>query len=122
MENLWGEIPAITERTPTNILFEQLRVLEDKTKQVLTGKIDTIALPAGGFKRIFYLVAPALHSYSFELFWIRHGIELYPVTTEGYELLDEEHFTDWLRGQLSSPRTKRIIVGLLSHIDPLLLK
>ena len=78
----------------------------------------------------FRLVVPALSNYTYELFRVRHGVGLYPVTVLGSgagiidhmldtadkELATEEEFTEWLGAQLSSEKTMRIVANLLAQV------
>jgi len=72
------------------------------------------------FQHRFNLVVPSLGNYTYELFWVTHGIEMYPIIVplappKDRELTTEQEFTEWLRGKLSSDATKKIIVNLLAQ-------
>ena len=116
--DLWGEIDTEgPSSTPLSILREQASLLGQKTGNVIEAKVETLTI-SNTFVHKLLLVAPALNNYTFELLKIIQPIQLYPVSTpasKDLRLDDEESFVKWLREQLSSDETHRIITNLLSQ-------
>jgi len=81
MTDFW---PAVIKETPglvppITLLKEAGTDLGDKTNHMLRGQVETNA--SGGdydFEHIFYIVAPALDNYRYEILRVLHGITLYP--------------------------------------------
>jgi len=115
-QDLWGELSESVERTPTSILREQASALGAKTNNLLAADIS-VRSGDGRFYITFSIVVPSLDDYTYQLFVVRHGVDLYPVQVIGTaeSLEDEKSFTDWLHNQLSSPKTMQIIRNLLSQ-------
>ena len=117
--------------TPAAILRQQAVLLAKKTGNALTARVDGGALDRRlvrdpqnqGFHYSFEVVAPSLANYTFQLFTVRHGMDLYPVKLDfrvqerAYEAASEAEFIEVLRQVLSSPETKRVIETLLSQIE-----
>lgn len=115
--DLWGDIAPSAVRTPASILREQASLLGSKTKNIIEGQVETHTL-GGEFRHTFNLVVPALDNYSYELFQISHGVEMYPVYLGvGQYAKDEESFVRWLGQKLSAPETKSIIGNLLAQAN-----
>jgi hypothetical protein len=119
--DFWGEIGSAEGPTPLSILREQAALLGRKTQGLVEAKVDTATFD-GIFTHSFKLVVPALDNYTYELFLISHGIDLYPVKASGVSdgvkwltLESENAFLAWLQGTLSSPKTKKIIANLLAQ-------
>jgi hypothetical protein len=82
----------------------------------MSSRPESLRARGGGFEHSFNLVVPLLDNYSYQLFNVAHGIDLYPIHTgEGVPLESEGQFTSWLAKTLSSPQTKRIIESLLAQ-------
>jgi hypothetical protein len=115
--DFWGEIVPTVVRTPIAILREQAALLGTKTKNLVEATVYTESYGAE-FRHLFNLVVPGLNDYTFNLFTIQHGINLYPVTVVGRELRfeTERDFTEWLRIFLSSDGTKKIVGNLLAQV------
>ena len=114
--DLWGEIQVAVVRTPAAILREQAALLGQKTGYTIHGKVET-ETSGTDFYHYFKLVVPALDDYTYELLRVKHSIDLYPVTADRKEYKTEAEFTDWLRGKLSSPDTRRIVGNLLAQAN-----
>jgi hypothetical protein len=116
--DLWGDIAPSAVRTPASILREQGSLLGAKTNHLIEGQVET-QISGRTFYHSFNLVVPALENYSYELFKIYHGVNIYPVQVgppiDG--LANEEAFVTWLGQKLSSPETKRIIGNLLAQAN-----
>ena len=117
--DLWGDLTTSAQvRTPLAILREQASLLGKKTQNLVEASVQTSILPGQRFVHSFNLVVPALSNYSYSLFVVKHGIELYPVSVEDPEvppLETEQAFMNWLRYILSSDKTKRLIGNLLAQ-------
>jgi hypothetical protein len=114
--DFWGELEVEDIRTPATMLREQAALLAPKMQYILEAKVET-EVSGAYFTHSFLIVVPALDNYVYELFKVRHQIDLYPLTIlSDLRIIDnEDHFADWLRGKLSSPQTRRIITNLLSQ-------
>jgi hypothetical protein len=105
--------------TPARMMREQASLLGRKTENVVEATVDTTT-NRGDFVHSFDLVVPALDHYTYELFRIRHGVDLYPVYVDSpsfkqVELKTKDAFKAWLQERLSSPDTKRIVVSLVAQ-------
>jgi hypothetical protein len=116
--DLWGDLGVANVLTPVAILREQAALLGTKTQQLIEAKVETETY-GKDFKHSFNLVVPALDNYRYELFWVKHDIDLYPVQTfgQGQSAKTESDFVNWLQEQLSSPKTRRIIGNLLAQVN-----
>jgi hypothetical protein len=116
--DFWGDVVQSEGRTPVAVLREQATLLGGKTQNVIEAKVDT-EVSGRSFRHSFSLVVPALDNYTYQLFVIQHGVNLYPVTVQNpyQELKTEEEFIDWLRQRLSSAETKKIIGNLLAQAN-----
>jgi hypothetical protein len=113
--DLWGDIQPLAVRTPVSILRQQAALLGNKTQNMVEAKVRSV-VEAGEFYHSFNLVVPSLDSYTYRLFAVHHGPELYPVTfSRGEELRTEEEFVEWLRKRLSSDETRKIVGSLLAQ-------
>jgi len=122
LTDFWGDIAPSAVRSPAAILRQQAALLGTKTKNLIEATVVTEAA-FGEIRHRFLLVVPALDSYSYQLFRIEHGVNLYPVMVEGEPpvRLDSEHdFIKWLQATLSSDHTKKIVGNLLAQVagDP----
>ena len=122
--DLWPEEIQPTQVTPpVAILKRQASLLGTRTKAALRGKVETTIL-GGRLHHSFYIVAPALENYRYELFEVTHLGEMpYPVTIwagpkpeHGDELKSEQEFTEWLRDVLTSEETRRVVGALLAQV------
>jgi hypothetical protein len=123
--DLWGDLAPAEVRTPVAILREQAALLGSKTQNQVEASVRTEIVKGFGsqFRHTFNLVVPGLDNYTYRLFGIHHGVEMYPVNTDermgliDVELNTEEEFLEWLRNKLSSIETKRIISNLLGQVS-----
>jgi hypothetical protein len=99
-----------------SILREQAALLGPKTQNMIEAKVHT-SVEYGDFYHTFMLVVPALDNYTYQLFRLRHGIELYPLVQvpEAKSMKNQEEFERWLREKLTSEETRRIISRLLAQ-------
>jgi len=118
-DDLW---PAnITESnlvTPVTILREQAALLGDKTKQLVTGEVQT-ATTGNLFVHSFCVAAPTLN-YRYELFRVQHPAAFYPlVLTQGQtttQLKSEEEFKNKLKEVFSSQLTLNVVHSILAQV------
>lgn len=114
--DLWGGFEPAAVRTPVSILRQQAALLGEKTKHLVQARVVT-QTNISDFFHSFRLVVPALDDYTYELFSVHHGVDLYPVIAygEARPLKTEDEFVEWLRAKLSSEATKRIIGNLMAQ-------
>lgn len=130
--DLWpDEIEAIDEiKSPVTILKEQASLLGNKTKNVLKAEVRPTNRVGEEFSYRFFLVAPALQDYHYELFTIWHTITLYPVKflvdseiAEEFKIgkdrtlnaHSEEKFIEILERILKSKKTVEVMQVLLAQ-------
>jgi hypothetical protein len=128
--DLWPDIEQSKVVPPVAILREQAAALGNKTGHLLEGRVKTTKDEAGKLMHSFYVVAPTLDNYSYRLFSIIHGADIYPVTVQHPRRLDparrpfpqtlklssEKKLLDYLREVLNSEKTKRIVGSLLAQV------
>jgi hypothetical protein len=144
-KSLWpNEISvASNEVAPVTILREQASLLGEKTQNLVIAKVDSRAGETRDFvydimkplinevtqakqlnslfHDIFYLVAPALDNYRFELFRVTRSVEqFYPIRIhsdtldmQGREIASEDELLKVLAGIFSHPKTMKIIESIL---------
>ena len=144
--DLWPDHLGGSARAPAAILREQARHLENKTNQVLTGRIEPSFLPQvtvrekfGSeedlFMYEFHLEAPILDYYRHHLITIFHGLDLYPVIIHTPEAIrqelaaqaphltadNEEVFMDLLKDIFKTETTVAIINSILAQVKEMAL-
>lgn len=103
-KSLWpDEISVIKEVPPVSILREQAALLGGKTRNLVTAEVDSGTVNeyepitreyTPSFRDTFYLVAPALDNYRFELFRLTRKVDLlYPVKIYSGALSIDEGIT-----------------------------
>lgn len=100
MPDLWPDDIGTTEiRAPVTVLREQASLLGVKTQNIVTAFVESPAIDIPDlriFTFSFYLRAPAIDFYKYELFKVSHRLELYPVLF----LLDEDLLAEfYARGE-----------------------
>jgi hypothetical protein len=133
--DLWP--PAFTAvaepNIPIDILQEQADLLGQKTNglvlaEVRTGKAynsnmivvrgEQVDLP---LLHTFYLVAPALGNYRYQLFRVEQPLEFYPLLIKGtptgdfVEIGSKEHFVEALRQIFADPKTQKVVQSLIAQ-------
>jgi len=105
---------------PVTILREQAALLGQKTNQLVTADVNT-QTQGPFFLHLFYIVAPALDNYSYELFRVQHAITFYPMTViyenTGRQIESQQQFVDLIAGILRSPKTANIVKSLIAQIE-----
>ena len=97
-------------------MVEQAAALGRHTRNLVTGRVDTIARRSRFFHQ-FSFVIPVLDDYSFALFEVYHDQDLYPVydATDVEIAHDEATFRSYLRELLREDRTVSIIRSLVAQ-------
>lgn len=137
MHDLWPEnIGQAKPKAPVAVLQEQAALLGQKTQNVVEAKVGRVEIGRPDrFGYTFNIVAVVLGSYTYRLFTIYHGIELYPVdfnldediatevlgrTDKTWSLIpvdSEEGLIELLGKILKAEKTVQIINALLSQAD-----
>lgn len=129
--DLWADIPEVTESLPRDFMKEQAAYLKKRTKGLITAEVIThsyvnTAIPHTSestpsiFRQLFYLVVPRI-KYRYALFSVSHPVLGYPAKfTSDYDEInaianDEKEFLDILKQILSSDKTRRILAALLAQ-------
>ncbi len=134
--DLWPpSFEAVSEpNPPIDILREQAALLEQKTGGMVLAEVKKVegydsniivvsrgktSLP---ISHSFYLVAPALENYRYQLFRIEQPIERYPLLIIGSPISDrdievesQEGFVEILRRIFSDEKTQKVIQSLIAH-------
>ncbi|WP_040760586.1 hypothetical protein [Spirosoma panaciterrae] len=126
MQNLWPDFAIEPTKSPKAILKEQAGYLMAKTNNVLSADVDTSTYQNNLIHK-FYVVAPAMNNYRFEVFYIVHKIiNFYPLSIywypeendpykESIEINSDEELINALRKIFNAPTTVKIISSLLSQ-------
>ncbi len=117
--DLWPVNIAETNMvTPVAILREQAALLGDKTRQLVTGEVQTSTV-GNMFVHSFYVTAPTLN-YKYELFRVQHPAALYPLALiEGQtttQLRSEEEFKNKLKEVFASQPTLNVVHSILAQV------
>ncbi len=123
IKSLWpNEINvASNEVAPVTILKEQATFLGQKTQNIVIAEVKPLTLPKGFISYVFYLVAPVLDNYRFELFRVLgRVVNLYPIDinagTIGIKkktINSEDELLKVLADILSHPKTMKIVESML---------
>jgi hypothetical protein len=136
-EDFWPPIDnAEDPDSPVVVLRKQAQILTEKSGQRLQGRVstETVRLDADArellgidasttaFTHVFRILVPSLEYYSYALFAISHGIAPYPVAHKNDANVWEAFanvnaFKTWLRAELSSEKTKRIVKTLSEQAE-----
>ena len=142
MTDMWpGDIEAVEMKAPVTILKQQAALLGPKTKNLVQASVATenssftiisnkpVTL-GGQFKFSFHIGAKALQ-YSYRLFSISHGLDLYPVrfyldedllpdvgggTDPKVEAKSEAELLVILKQIFAAKKTRKIIGALLAQV------
>lgn len=105
---------------PLTIMRAQATSLARKTRGVVEGKITS--QPRGTlFLHRFYLVAPVLGDYEYQLFAVQHEIELYPCSVSAawdkvwHQAKDQNELLAALALILANEKTVRVVNALLAQ-------
>lgn len=136
MIDLWpDDISYTSVKAPVTILKEQGALLGRKTGSLVEGVIGSrrLTISQDYFEYIFYLVAPALGNYRYELLEISHSVDLYPLHIETdrdvleelpAEMKDEDdtltadsedRFIEILRTIFATKKVRRVIEAIIAQ-------
>jgi hypothetical protein len=131
MTDLWPtDIQATDLIAPYTIAKEQGKLLGNRTKNLLVGRVRRIQPRNYDFGYIFTIESPPL-SYQYRLFHFYYGVGLYPVTIEPDEAVknevfpdsdvitacSEDEFMEVLKKIFASEKTKHLITALLTQVQ-----
>jgi|APLak6261659120_1056016.scaffolds.fasta_scaffold17298_1 hypothetical protein len=117
-----GVIEEGLERPPIAVLKELAQGLEKRTKGLLVGRVEQF-FSDPDFSLQFYITAPSLNNYSYEVFSVTHDLSFYPlhiwwtVSQTSRIAGNQEDFEKELKTIFSSPEVKKVINGLLAQIQ-----
>jgi hypothetical protein len=128
MANFFDDVIEETSvKPPIAVLKELAQELAQKTQGLLVGKVEQSNL-SNEFSLEFYITAPSLNNYSYEVFRINHDLDFYPLEltitatrlpNRSYaveKVKNQEKFEEKLKIIFSSPEVKKVINGLLAQI------
>lgn len=107
---------------PIAVLKELAQGLEKRTKGLLIGKVEQTSYDSD-FTLEFYISAPSLNNYSYEVFSLSHNLNFYPLqikssSERGYlKVENQEDLEKQLKTIFSSSEVKKVINGLLAQIN-----
>jgi hypothetical protein len=111
--------PPPMNHTPVAILRAQAGHLKQKTQGDVLADVVQSDAPADRVGYWFQLVVPALQNYRYHLFYVEHGLKLYPLQirrSRGGELFaeasTEPEFLQALRGMFGDSKTRDVIQQL----------
>ncbi len=118
-DDLWPVNIAETNMvTPVAILREQAALLGDKTRQLVTGEVQTTTVGTM-FVHSFNVAAPTLN-YRYELFRVQHPAAFYPLVLEQgqstTQLRSEEEFKSKLKEVFASQPTLNVVHSILAQV------
>lgn len=129
MSDLSVNIPSfrkqpLSQRPPVELLREAARNLATQTGGVVEGSVFT-SNPGDSnlFRHTFYLRARTLNDYTYPLFYVWHGAELYPVkllmageaSENATSYQGDVEFRDKLQEIFASPGTAQLVYALMAQ-------
>jgi hypothetical protein len=123
--NFWPELGAQKMDVPKALMVEQANFFNEMTKNVLVAKVRTRTAFEGTislFYHEFDISVPSLGNYTFTLFTVKHGIDLFPVEIyfdlngDNMGEFEASEFDAALKSILTNKRTVDAINGLLAQI------
>lgn len=120
-----GVIEDSLVKPPIAVLNELAQGLEKRTLGLLVGNV--LQEPGDSqFSLEFYITAPSLNNYSYQVLEIKHDLSFYPLDIRqsnvnananlSWKAEDQEELEKILKTIFSSPEVKKIINGLLAQI------
>jgi hypothetical protein len=112
--DLWPKLTPSNELTPLGILRNHAARLFRKTNGLLEGDVVTEGIGTR-FRHHFNITAPALGHFTYELFFLEHGLESYPARAHSANAEDnissEAELLEWIRNQmeLQKPTLERLL-------------
>jgi hypothetical protein len=119
--DLWpADISVLPElRTPVTILREQASILGEKTNNIVEAEVRSQGDKNSQFIHSFFLLAPALDNYRYQLFTATHKVELYPITINffqtQFQASNEEKLIEILTKIFADEKTKKVIQALIAQ-------
>ena len=123
--DLWPEDIGVAEDmvSPASVLREQAALLGQKTKNLVQAEARmTGESKDAEFAYSFYLLAPAMGSYRFHLFYILHPLDFYPLkfgcdyVEPTVEIIaSEEGLLRKLRDVFAAEKTVRVIKAIIAQ-------
>jgi hypothetical protein len=120
MNDLWpNDLAELGDLgSPVTILREQASVLGQHTSNLVIADVESSQRGDGTLQHAFFLIAPALDSYRYQLFYVVHDIGFYPLelyspvfTPMGLRVEDEAEFVERLRTIFSDQSALRMVRG-----------
>ncbi len=129
IESLWPTnlYTPPAETPPVVVLREQAALLGQQTKNMVEGEISTIDLGDGSLVHALEVHAMALNGYTYTLFYVEHGVGLYPATIHRSLAAAKAHaaplatcgteqeFKAKLREMFASEDTRNVISAMLAQ-------
>jgi hypothetical protein len=127
MIDLWpDQFGQLGSPPPLLTLKEQASIISSKTGGRIVAEVSSgrqFISRGDGFTHIFFLVAPFLDDYKYQLFSVTHDVGLYPLKVEA-DVMDRafscespEEFQAALRTIFASPQTIKVIQAILAQTD-----
>ena len=123
MIDLWpDQFGTLSLPPPILTLKEQASIISNKTGGRIVAEVAT-GRHGNDFAHTFFLIAPFLDDYRYQLFRVIHPVELYPleldvdVMERSFECKTAEEFQDVLRTVFASPQTIKVIRAILAQTD-----
>lgn len=130
--DLWpNSFPAIDTVTPVTILRKQAALLEKKTNGLVVAEVrsgidynSNVSVVSGGKEvpllHSFYLIAPALENYRYQLFRLKQSIDLYPIEVKDSPsgdivVNDEPQLNEALKTIFAHEKTQQVIQSLIAQ-------
>lgn len=120
-----GVIAENSVNTPIAVLKELSQVLVKRTNGLLVGKVVQEAWDSQ-FSLEFYITAPSLNNYSYQVLEIKHDLSFYPLDIRqsnvnananlSWKAENQEELEEILKTIISSSQVKKVINGLLAQI------
>ena len=122
-------------RTPHALLLEQAELLKEISNGLLLGEVrraqfqsnsptvlHTLETSDAPLVSTLFVVAPSLANYRYEVLDSVYSVQLYPVlvstpSTQYTRCDDESAFLKAVKEILSSPKTERVLRGLMAQIS-----
>ncbi len=130
--DLWpNTFPVIDTVTPVTILRKQAALLEKKTNGLVVAEVrsgidynSNVSVISRGQEvpllHSFYLIAPALENYRYQLFRLKQSIDLYPIEVSAGPIDDvtvenEQQLEETLKKIFASEKTQKVIQSLIAQ-------
>ena len=123
--DLWPDKLNLTEEeTPLSILKAQAEALSDRTRHAVSGWVETIVRGHVRYQHEFSILAPVLGTQAkVPILQLSHPLlDLLPVrcdllfqNPETFQAQTMQELKEWLRTQLASERTMKIVANLYAQ-------